>query len=128
MAKEMMTGLELEELYKSRLLGRFPYEDCRWVAQYTSIECEGLIPGLDWYFGNIAGYCSSASRLGNRPQEDLQKAKKSLDLSFFEIFPRLAQIEGLITPDQTPKLYEEMKYTEQARLALLKLLDTLVID
>jgi hypothetical protein len=128
MAKETMTGIEFEDLYKSRLLGRFPYSDCYWIAQKAPIESEDLIPELDWYFGTIAGYCSSASRLGNRSKEDLQKAKKSLALKFFEVFPRLAPIERLITQDQTPKLYEEMKYTEQARLALLELLDVLEVD
>jgi len=123
-----MTAIELEELYKSRLLGRFPYDDCFRIAQKEPIESEGLIPELDWYFGTVAGYCSSASRLGNRPKEELKRAQKSLALSFFEVFPRLAHIENLMTPDQTPKLYERMKYTEEARLALLDLLNALKID
>jgi hypothetical protein len=123
-----MTGLELEDFYKSRLLGRFPYSDCYWIAQNAPIKSEGLIPELDWYFANIAGYCSSASRLGNRPKGELQKAKKSLALSFFETFPRLAHIERLITPNQTPKLLERIEHSEQARLALLELLDSLEVD
>jgi hypothetical protein len=128
MAIETMTGTELEELYKSRLLGRFPYDDCFRIAKKAPIESEGLIPELDWYFGTVAGYCSSASRLVNRSNEELQNAKKLLAKSFFEMFPRLAQIEGLITQDETPKLYDEMRHTEQARLALLNLLDLLKIE
>ena len=123
-----MTGTELEELYRSRLLGRFPYDDCFWVAEQGAIKSKDLIPELDLCFGDIAGYCGSASQLGKRPKEELQKAKRSLAQNFFEVFPRLAHLERHITPDQTPNLYEEMKYTEEARLALLKLLESLEID
>jgi hypothetical protein len=119
----MITGIELEELYKSRLLGRFPYDDCYWVAKQAEIESGDLIPELDTYFADIAGYCSSASRLDKRPIEQLELGKKLLKMSFFERHPSLAHIAPLITPDQTPKLYERIKYSEQARLALLDLLD-----
>jgi hypothetical protein len=124
----MMTAIELEELYKSRLRGRFPYDDCFWLAKQAAIKSADLIPELDVYFADIAGFCSSASRLDKRPTEQLKWGKKALKLNFFESHSDLAHIQVFITPDQTPKLYEEMKYTEQARLELLSLLDTLVID
>ncbi len=51
-----MTGLELEDFCKSRLLGRFPNDDCFWLAKQGAIKSGDLIPELDLYFSDIAGY------------------------------------------------------------------------
>jgi hypothetical protein len=119
----MMTGTEIEELYHSYFdEGPFPYEDCFALAKRKDIPSSDFIPELDWYIFNIAGYSSWASKLVNRPIEERQKAKKLLEKNFYEYFPDLARLESMITQDQTPTLFELMKQTEIARLALLELL------
>jgi hypothetical protein len=122
-----MTGIELEEFYKSRLRGRFPYEDCRWIADHGGVADSDFIPELATYFADIGGFSSSASRLINRPIGQLQRAVTYLSRDFFERHRPLAPIKALITPEQTPTLYARMQSTEEARLALLDILRTLKI-
>ncbi len=118
-----MTGTEIEELYRSHLgKGPFPYKDCYALQKRKDIPTSDFIPELDYYFGNIAGYSSWASRLIDKSIEERQKAKKILEKNFYEYFPDLARLENMITKDQTPKLFELMQQTEIARLALLELL------
>ena len=121
----MMTGAQLEEIYASRLKGPFPYEDCRWLAAHENQPAEDLIPELDMYFSNVAGYSSSASRLGERSRNALRTARETLAKDFFETYPALERYKSLITPGNTPKLYEQMRVTEQLRLGLLDVLGTL---
>src|SRR5271157_1511150 len=119
----MMTGIEIEELYRSYFgESPFPYEDCFALAKRNDIPTSDFIPELDWYIFNIAGYSSWASRLIDKPIEERQKAKKTLEKNFFEYFPALARLESMITQDQTPILYELMQQTEIARLGLLELI------
>jgi len=124
-----MTGAELEELYSSKLgRGPFPYKDCYALQKREDNPCADFIPELDMCFSDIAGYCDSASRLGDRPTDELRRAKKTLAKSFFERFPSLARLESLITAEQTPRLFELMELSEKARLALLGILGTFDID
>jgi hypothetical protein len=124
----MMTGMELEEFYKSRLKGRFPYEDCRWVADHGRIRDSDFIPELGTYFADIVGFSSSASRLRNRPIGQLQRAITILSKDFFERHPPLARIKGLITHGQTPDLYAKIQSTEEARSVLLDILRAFEIE
>jgi hypothetical protein len=119
----LMTGIQLEEIYVTHFRGSFPYADCRWLASHEGQPVEDLIPELDMYFSNIAGYSSSASRLGERPASVLRKARKTLALNFFETYPSCERYSGLITSEKTPKLYEQMRIAEQLRLELLEILE-----
>ena len=123
-----MTGIELEEFYKSRLRGRFPYKDCRWVAGHGCVADSDFIPELATYFADIAGFSSSASRLINRPIGQLRRAVTFLSRDFFERHQPLAPIRALITHERTPDLYAQMQSTEEARLALLDILRALEIE
>lgn len=67
------------------------------------------------YFSNIAGYSGSASRLGERPQNALRTARETLAKDFFETHPALERYRSLITPEHTPKLYEQMRGIERLR-------------
>jgi hypothetical protein len=119
----MMTGTEIEELYRSYFReGLFPYDDCFALAKRNDISTSDFIPELDWYIFNIAGYSSWASKLADRHIEEQQKAKKILERNFYEYFPALTRLKCMITQDQTPTLFELMQHTEIARLALLELL------
>jgi hypothetical protein len=83
---------------------------------------------LDAFFADVAGLCSTGSRLQERPRERLKRGKKFLKMGFFERHPELAHIQSQITPGQTPRLYDLLKYSEQARLALLDIFEVLEID
>lgn len=120
-----MTGKQIEDLYNSQFLGPFPYEDCKRLAAAAKTPTGDLIPELDMYFSNIAGYSSSASRLMTRPESDLKRAKNSLASDLFETYPPLEHCRGFITSERTPGLYQKMQVAEELRLALMKLLATI---
>ena len=81
-----------------------------------------MIPALDWYFGTVAGYGSSASRLSERSREELRVAARLLSKDFFQHFPELAAYGSAIDREHTPRLYERMNTAEEMRIGLLELL------
>jgi hypothetical protein len=119
-----MTGIQIERLYTSRLAGPFPYAECRWLVDQEEQRDSGLVPELDHYFSSIAGYSSSASRLMERSSEALRTARNTLAKDCFEMYPDLQRYKNLITPEQTPVLYDWIRITEQLRLGLLGILET----
>lgn len=112
----------IEALYEASFDGPFPYEDCREIAKLLGRSTEDLIPELDWYFSNIAGYSSSATRLRNRSPEELRDAARILSKDFFQYFPEEEAYRGLIDPVQTPRLHKRLIASEELRVRLLELL------
>src|ERR1700735_2352342 len=105
----MNIARQIEALYKSSFAGPFPYQDCFWVAGQAKVDTADLIPELDWYFGTVAGYASSATRLGARPAEELMKAEKILSKEFFECFPQLECCLPFISSEETPDLHRRLQ-------------------
>jgi hypothetical protein len=115
-------GSQIEELYASSFRGPFPYDDCLWLANHLERPSSELIPDLDWYFGSVAGYASSATRLGKRAPEELQAAERLLSKDLFHHFPDLEVYRPFIDPEHTPRLDAQMKIVEEMRRGLLLLL------
>jgi hypothetical protein len=118
----MNQGERIEAMYRSSFSGGFPYKDCIWLANHLHLPSEELIPDLDLYFGDIAGYSSSASRLLSRSYAELQTAEKILAKDFFQRFPELEVVRHHIGSEHTPDLFLRMDIAEGLRLALLQLL------
>jgi|SRR6185437_9235460 len=123
-----MTAVEVENIYKTRFLVPFPYADCRWLISHENQQAESLIPELDMYFSVIAGYSSSATRLGERPATVLRRAREVLSLDLFETYPSLRLYRELITEQQTPTLYAHLQIAEQMRLGLLEIIETISLE
>jgi hypothetical protein len=121
----MHTAHDIERFFKSALNHPFPYEDCRWVAAHSNLNVEELIPDLDLYDSNIAGYASSATRLRSRSPEQLREGLRSLQKDFFSTFPSCAICRDSITPERTPQLHSRLETLETIRLALLPLFEQL---
>lgn len=118
----MDMGTRIERLHASSFKGPFPYDDCRWLADNAHRPDSDLIPALDWYFGTVAGYGSSASRLSKRSPEELRDAERLLSKDFFHHFPDLAAYRSFIDKEHTPRLHERMCIVEEMRTGLLQLL------
>jgi hypothetical protein len=121
----MKTPNEIEQFFKSALQHPFPYEDCRWVAAHTPVKEHDLIPNLDSYDSNIAGYASSATKLESRSTQQLQQGLYSLQKDFFTTFPGCAACRDSITPENTLRLHQRLEALETMRLALLPLFEKL---
>ena len=118
----MKVGEQIEALYKSSFEGPFPYKDCRWLANELQKPNEGLIPDLDLFFGDIAGYSSRATRLGRRSCEELTRAQEILSKDLYQRFPNLEVYRCIIDSEHTPELHRRMEVAEKLRLALLQLM------
>ena len=86
----------LQKLYKSDFLRPFPYEDCRKILKQLNYQNHDLIPCLDVYFSDVAGFCSSGKRVENWSTEKITDAKIKLNKSFFDRFPKLSELKAKI--------------------------------
>jgi|SRR5271157_998931 len=122
MATGLKTGVQIESLYNSSFGGPFPYEDCRRLAKCLKKPGGDLIGDLDWYFGMVAGYSSSATTLGERSPKELKDAKRLLSKDFYQYFPAQEVYRNIIEKERVPDLYRRMQVVEELRIGLLELL------
>jgi hypothetical protein len=78
------------------------------------------------YFAYVAGYASSATRLGRRPRLELAGAKKNLGKSFFQMHGSLAHYGNAITEEFAPELFCQLATVESLRKQLLVLMDKIL--
>lgn len=111
--------------------------DVRVRAGFPTADIKKLIPGdanaisllhgrIEMYLSGIAGYASSADRLGRRPEQDLQNARLFLSQTFFDKYQEYAPLKPRISSDQTPALFRELEVAEQNRLDLLEEVEKLL--
>ena len=112
----------VSDQYEEGFRGQFPYTDCRKLLSIDTKLYEGLIPDLDLYFSDIAGYCSNVKRISKWSDERLREARKTLGRSFFEKHKRYEPLKLKITKANTPQLYERLTLSDQLRIKLLELL------
>ena len=125
-AKEVIE--ELLPLYEEARREPFPYDGCRKLLREGSGRYEGLIPDLDMYLSDIAGYCSSGSRILRWQGAKIKEAEERLKQSFFERHPQYQPLESLITETDTPDLYTCLAVHEAVRKKLLKVLSRLPVE
>ena len=112
----------LQELYKSDFLHPFPHEDCRKILRRHDNRFELLVPCLDVYFSDVAGFCSRAKRISDWSFEENESATGKMRKSFFERFSQFSDLKPEITEKETPKLYNQLLIYDLMRLTLLDVL------
>jgi hypothetical protein len=117
-------ALEVERRYGSDFVGRFPYKDCYALQKAYPKQTASIIPDLDEYFSFIAGYSSSAIRLGTRSEDELRNAVPKLRRSFFEKHPEYAEIKEAI--GQMEVLHHKMQVADELRQDLVTIMERLV--
>ena len=123
MKEEIQEKLEiLQSLYKTDLLNPFPYQDCRKLLIAQADDFEDLIPCLDLYFSDVAGYCSWGKRTLSWTDEKIEEIKSRLQASFFRQFPKFKALKPYINEENTPKLYSQLLIHDLMRLTLLDIL------
>lgn len=118
--------VELRRVFKEDLSTPFPYDDCRRVYARAGKIADGLIPDLDLYFGDVAGYCSWGKRLQRLSQAELLAARATLARSFFEKHPEYLPLAVLINETDTPVLFADLKLHDELRGRLLAIIATLL--
>lgn len=109
----------LRKLYQSDLLYPFPYNDC---AKISAKDDDDLIPSLDLYFSDIAGFCSWGKRILLWSNEQSGIAEDTLRKSFSQRFPAFTEVFKLINDKETPQLYNQILVYDLMRLTLIDIL------
>ena len=112
---------EIMQLYRKDR-GPFPYAGCRFILQGLEDEFDGLIPDLNLWSMDIAGFASQSYKIKNWPVEKLRMAQGLISLRFFDKHPEYRVLERSITSEETPDLYERLKLYEEMRRKLLELI------
>ena len=112
----------LQELYKSDFLRPFPHQDCRKILSRNVNGFEDLIPCLDVYFSDVAGFCSRAKRISSWSFEENESAEGKMKKSFFDRFPQFSNLKPEITEKETPQLYNQLLIYDLMRLTLFDVL------
>ena len=120
--------VELRRVFKEDLSTPFPYGDCRRVYAGAGKIADGLIPDLDLYFGDVAGYCSLGKKLLRLSANDLLKARATLIRSFFEKHSQYLPLTAFINETDTPTLYADLKLHDELRARLLIIISSLLAE
>lgn len=126
-----MDELRLKEL--TEIAGRlfeedkksFPYADCRKAAALAGIRIRDLVPDLDAYFSDLAGYCSWKGRILTWSSEKIATAREHISKSFFEKHPQYQGLKEATLQKETPGLAADLALHEEMRTTLIELLDGL---
>lgn len=127
-AERVAAATELRRICKEDLAKPFPYPDCRLVYAKGGKLADGLIPSLDLYFSDVAGYCSWGKRLLRFSQSELLAARATLTRSFFEKHPEYLPLKALINETETPTLFADLKLHDELRGRLLALIAALLAE
>ncbi|MGH9753622.1 MAG: YxiJ family protein [Blastocatellia bacterium] len=119
---------ELRRIFKEELGEPFPYEDCRRVMEEAGMKDAALIPDLDLYHSDLAGYASWGKKILDWPRERILEAQAKLAKSFFDLHPKYLPLAPLITEIKTPYLASQMALYEKLRIEMLDLLSGLLSD
>ena len=103
----------------------FPYDGCRWLRVAARDRHEGLVPDLDSYLSEFAGYRSWGKKILEWSDEKIATVEKRLSRSFFERFPAYAELKPLLGSSEASEVRRTLHNAEQTREALLQLLSAI---
>jgi|SRR5688572_24497146 len=112
---------QLDALEKSDK-GPFPYKGCRWLRTAVQGDHHDLIPCLDIYLSDVAGYRSWGKKILRWPDEKIADVEKRLGQSFFERFPVYGDLQSVIESPEASDVSEALDNANQTRAVLLRLL------
>jgi hypothetical protein len=113
---------ELSELKDSERKP-FPYLGCRRLHAAVQGRCEGLIPDLDMYLSEIAGYRSWGKRIITRwSDEKIANVERRLQDSFFDRHPEYAELVPILNSSVAPDVSGALEVADRTRHVLRELL------
>jgi len=116
---------DIVQIYAEKDYHPFPREDCKKIMGEHYEKNVNLIPHLDLYFSDIAGYCSWGRKILKWSNNQVREAENRLKKTFFEKYPQYKMVKHLITEANTPDLYRVMRIYETMRKLLLRVLSQL---
>ena len=112
---------QLESL-KASDVGPFPYEGCRWLQGVLGERGHDLVPDLDEYLSEVAGYRSWGKKILKWSDEKITAIQARLTQSFFDRFPRYADLKPTLVSSQACDVRSALHSADQTRALLSHLL------
>jgi hypothetical protein len=106
-------------------VGPFPYAGCRRLLAAGGGRDDGLIPDLDMYLGEIAGYRSWGKKILQWPDEKIQTVERRLQQSFLDRFTVYAELEPVLSSLDVPDVRDALFKADRTRAALQELLSAI---
>jgi hypothetical protein len=115
----------LAYLLKKDMEKPFPYSDCRKAAALVGLRPGDVIPDLDVYFSELAGYCSWDGRILKWPPQKIATVRKQISKPFFERHAQYRVLQRVISEAETPDLVRDLALHEEMRNTLIAVLEQL---
>jgi len=103
----------------------FPYDECR-TAQRDDARYAALIPDLDSYFSELAGYLSWGKCILTWSDAKVETVLRRLEASFGERFPVYRELRTTLT--DRSELRTALDIAERTRTVLLTVLRQVKMD
>ncbi len=126
MADVMTRAQKIKRRYQEREKAAFPTADIKTLVADDRSAFSLLHGRIEMFLSGVAGYASSADRLGRRSADELQKAREFLSQSFFDRYPEYGPLKEKVTLQGTPLLFAEMKTAEENRVELFNEVSSLL--
>lgn len=107
--------------------GTFPYDDCRKLQRISGADAS-LIPDVDTYLSEIAGYRSWGKRVAGWPDEKINEVEQRIDASFFDRFPAHVSVREVIESDAVGSLRSALARADRTRAVLRDLLREMKVN
>jgi hypothetical protein len=95
-------AIEIKRLYEEDDRHPFPYEGCRFLLANLGDEFKILIPDLDTYFSEIAGYSSWGPSILKWPEEKVREAHGRVASVSLSNIPNTRFCRGLFPSRRRP--------------------------
>ncbi|HEX8153359.1 MAG TPA: hypothetical protein VF698_09555 [Thermoanaerobaculia bacterium] len=105
----------------------FPYEDCRKLQRIGGADAS-LIPDLDAYLSEIAGYRSWGTRVASWPDEKISDVERRISSSFFDRYPAHSVLRDVIDSGRVPNVRSAIARADETRAVLRDLLHELKLE
>jgi hypothetical protein len=102
--------------------GPFPYEGCRRLRAAVGERHEGLIPDLDAYLSEFAGYRSWGNKILTWSDEKIAAVENRVSQSFFDRFPSYAELKPILEVTEASDVRRALQNAEKTREVLRHLL------
>jgi hypothetical protein len=107
--------------------GAFPYDDCRHLQRISGADAS-LIPDLDAYLSEIAGYRSWGMRIASWQDQKIEAVERRISSSFLDRFPVHSALSDTLRSDEVPNLRSAIARADETRAVLRELLRELARD
>ena len=118
---------ELDALTKSSV-GPFPYAGCRRLKAAVRTRHEALIPDLDSYLSELAGYRTWGKRILQWPDEKFKAVEARLQDSFFDRFPAYDKLKPVLASSDAADVDIALQNADRTRTIWAELLSAIRKD